>query len=247
MTDSTRTRSRSNPRPTRRLRVALLFVCALGGTARADPLEDAKRLAKQGATQYQIGHFAEAREAYEKSYEAVPSPGLLFNLGQCAMMLEDYDRAIFLFEGYLREKSDAPNRALVEDLIAEAKQKLEARRAQKEREARGGWARFPGASSPTASPQERAAERRKKIMRTATIGNAVVGTVLLATGLYLSLRSSVLSSAANEWSFHQGTSSARYDELVGDAGQARNAAIGCLAVGGAAAVAAGVLAVFAWR
>ena len=61
----------------------------------------------------------------------VPTAGLLFNLGQCQMMLKDYQRAIFFFEGYLREETrpEPERRRLAEELITEARADLQRRMA----------------------------------------------------------------------------------------------------------------------
>src|SRR5262245_42007516 len=85
----------------------------------------AKAFVEEGALAYQLGRFTEALAAYEKAYEAERLPALLFNIGQCHKMLGDHERAIFFFEGFLRERPEAKSRPLVETLIAESKRELE--------------------------------------------------------------------------------------------------------------------------
>ena len=51
------------------------------------------------------------------------APAFLFNIAQCNFQLGKFDRAVFFFEGYLREQPNAPNRTLVEDLIREARER----------------------------------------------------------------------------------------------------------------------------
>src|SRR5687767_11122360 len=75
---------------------------------------DAKARAEKGNTHYKLGRFDDALAEYSAAYEIYPAPGLLFNIGQCHKNLKHYERAVFFFEGYLREKPNAPNRALVE-------------------------------------------------------------------------------------------------------------------------------------
>ncbi len=72
-----------------------------------------------GTTHYNAGRYDRALEEYQRAYELVPAPGLLFNLGQCYRELGRRDEAIASFEQYLQERPDAPNRALVEDLLRE--------------------------------------------------------------------------------------------------------------------------------
>lgn len=87
---------------------------------------------RRGQIQYNLAHFDQAAEEYSKAYEAMPLPEFLFNIGQCHKKSGDYKKAIFFFEGYLREAPQAENRALVEELIAEARAKLAEPRTPRE-------------------------------------------------------------------------------------------------------------------
>jgi tetratricopeptide (TPR) repeat protein len=82
--------------------------------------------------EFQLGRYDRALEGYTRAYELYPVPGLLFNLGQCHRNLKNHERAIFFFEGYLREspKLDKDQRALTEDLIAESRTGLEREQAE---------------------------------------------------------------------------------------------------------------------
>ena len=77
---------------------------------------------RKGQLDYKLARFEDALQDYSRAYELYPAPALLFNLGQCHRNLKNYERAIFFFEGYLREqpKIDPDQRALTEDLIAES-------------------------------------------------------------------------------------------------------------------------------
>jgi len=68
---------------------------------------------------YKVGRFEEALAEYTRAYERAPLPDILFNIGQCHRNLKNYDRAIFFFESYLRDTTDATQRPRVEKLIAE--------------------------------------------------------------------------------------------------------------------------------
>jgi len=93
--------------------------------------ERAKKYFDKGQKLYSLGKFDDALVQYEKAYEEVELPELLFNIAQCHRNLKHYDLAIFSFRKYLREKPAADNRPAVEKLVdelEEAKRKEEARR-----------------------------------------------------------------------------------------------------------------------
>lgn len=87
--------------------------------------KEAIELYREAQVQYNLGKFRDAADKYSKAYEVTRLPGFLFNLGQCYRELKNYDRAIFFFQGYLREKPETDNRKLVEDLIHESETKLD--------------------------------------------------------------------------------------------------------------------------
>jgi tetratricopeptide (TPR) repeat protein len=110
------------------------------GSPRAEARAQAKVEVAKAQVDYKLGRFERALAGYSRAYELFPAPGLLFNLGQCHRNLKDYERAIFFFEGYLREQPrlDRDQRALTEDLIAESRAGLERQRSA----ASAGGARF---------------------------------------------------------------------------------------------------------
>jgi tetratricopeptide (TPR) repeat protein len=91
--------------------------------------EKAKPFAAEGKRQYKLGRFVESLAAYSKAYETYPAPALLFNLGQCEKNLGHYKRAIFFFEGYLRDEQRPEARAVAQELVSEAKASLEKQQA----------------------------------------------------------------------------------------------------------------------
>lgn len=99
--------------------------------AQAKAQVQAKAEAKRAQLDYKLARFDEALQGYSHAYELFPTPAFLFNLGQCHRNLKNYERAVFFFEGYLREqpKIDPEQRALTEDLIAESKAALDRERA----------------------------------------------------------------------------------------------------------------------
>jgi tetratricopeptide (TPR) repeat protein len=87
-------------------------------------IDEAKQQVAAADIDYRLGRFGDALAKYTRAYELYPVAGLLFNIGQCHKNLKDYDKAIFFFEGYLRDAPTASNRALVKDLIREARAAL---------------------------------------------------------------------------------------------------------------------------
>ena len=119
---------------------ALVVACAFARAAAAqpapqpqptpaqDPKVEARRLFDEATGHYKVGAFAQALAGYEAAYALFKAPAFLFNIAQCHFQLQNWDRAVFFFEGYLREQPNAPNRALVEDLIREAREREAASR-----------------------------------------------------------------------------------------------------------------------
>lgn len=87
--------------------------------ASPEDLARARRAFKKGEKLYALAKFDDALKEYERAFEIVELPEFLFNIGQCQRNLEQYDEAIFSFKQFLSRKPDAPNKAAVEELIAE--------------------------------------------------------------------------------------------------------------------------------
>jgi tetratricopeptide (TPR) repeat protein len=78
---------------------------------------------------FNLGRFDEALTEYQSAYEALPLPAFVFNIAQCHRNLGNLEKAVFFYQRYLSLQPDAPNRAVVEDLITEQSRTLEQRRA----------------------------------------------------------------------------------------------------------------------
>ncbi|HXU83741.1 MAG TPA: hypothetical protein VN914_20245, partial [Polyangia bacterium] len=74
---------------------------------------------------FNLGHFEAALTSYQAAYEALPLPAFLFNIAQCHRNLRNREQAVFFYQRYLSLAPDAPNRPVVEELIAEQKRQLE--------------------------------------------------------------------------------------------------------------------------
>jgi tetratricopeptide (TPR) repeat protein len=109
---------------------ALALWLAPATPAHADEATNqAKALFKKASKAYTVGRFDDALALYEKAYEAKPLPEFLFNIGQCHFNLQHYDRAVFFYESYLRERPNARNKDLVETQLEEARTQLAKLRA----------------------------------------------------------------------------------------------------------------------
>lgn len=110
----------------------------------------AKTIAEDAGRKYNLGQFDSALKLYTEAYDTFPAAGLLFNLAQCHRSLGNHERAVFFYEGYMREKPTAANRDLVEELLAEERALL-----TKQREAEAEKARL-------AAEQKRAADEEDR-------------------------------------------------------------------------------------
>jgi tetratricopeptide (TPR) repeat protein len=205
----------STDAPIHRLAVVILlssFVALTSSRGWARPAADpdakakasAKALAADADRHYKLGRFEEALAAFEKAYETFPAPGLLFNIAQCHRALGHWERALFFYQGYLRERPDAPNRATVETLIEQTRRSMDEERARADREAEDRRraeerAREDARLAREAEERRRAEElERQALLDTQREGRpitkkwwfwtAVAGTALLVGGtvLYLS-------------------------------------------------------------
>ncbi len=124
----------------------------------------AKKLAREATRQYNLSRFREALDAYTKAYETFPAAGLLFNIGQCHRGLGDHEQAIRSYEAYLREKPDAANRNLVNELVAEEESLLAAQRAAEaeRRRAEAAGAEAQDAERRRLAREREAAEERRR-------------------------------------------------------------------------------------
>jgi tetratricopeptide (TPR) repeat protein len=112
--------------------LALAVSLALPRPALAADDRDAKAQARaevaKATLHYKLGRFEEALAAYTRAYELFDAPALLFNIAQCHKNLRNHERAIFFFQGYLREETDPKRRALAEDLLAKSRAELQRQR-----------------------------------------------------------------------------------------------------------------------
>jgi tetratricopeptide (TPR) repeat protein len=238
-----------------------LFIAALAPTlvlwslpaVAADAREEAKALSKRAGTAFKLAQFPEALDLYSRAYERFPAPEFLFNLGQCHKNLGHHERALFFFQGYLRDKPDAPNRAAVETLMAESARELAAARAKESAE-EAEHRRLEEAEVERLAAEARAAEQRRLAMvpvtlppppppmhgrprlTTAGAATAGVGGVLLGMGIYFGARASSDQSQLSQLSTSGGTWSSHDQSTYSDGQTSARVATG-MYIAGAALVA----------
>jgi tetratricopeptide (TPR) repeat protein len=138
------------------LAVALIVSLALARPALAAESRDARAAEARAEVakanlHYKLGRFEEALAAYTRAYELFDAPALLFNIAQCYKNLRNHERAIFFFQGYLREETDPKRRALAEDLLAKSRAELQRQRNE------------PPPQPPLPLPQAPVAEEAPKV------------------------------------------------------------------------------------
>ena len=107
-----------------------------------DPaIAEARAIYKRGETAFKLGRFDEALAEFSAAYEKKPAPAVLFNIAQCHFYLKHYERAVFFYEGYLRDNTNTAQATVARERLSEAKaslaeqQKIEAeqKRAEEKR------------------------------------------------------------------------------------------------------------------
>jgi tetratricopeptide (TPR) repeat protein len=246
---------------------ALVAVVALSASAAAQPaqashpktpaaqLAQAKALTTQAELDYKVGHFQQALDGYTQAYELVPTPALLFNIGQCHRLLKNYERAVFFFRGYLRDKPDAPNRTVVDGLVAESQRLLEEEQAQAKKEADEREARQLAEEQSRAEDEARARQPvatlpppqpKSPVIRIAGLALAGAGVVAIGTGVVFGLKSKAAANDIDQVSAQMGTWTPADQSLYSSGQHEATAATVLYVAGGLAVAAGGVLAFLGW-
>jgi tetratricopeptide (TPR) repeat protein len=239
---------------------------ASAGNSSIQALKEARKLTGEATVEYNVGRFEQALDLYTKAYERYPKPALLFDLGQCHRQLGHYERALFFLHGYLREQPTAPNRALVEKLIDDSQQQLDAQRATEAAEAaqaaqaqaRAAEAARPQ-SPPSAIPPPATASQSPRsggteappapgssVLPVVGFAMAGVGALLVGGGVYAGLRSASLAKEISQLSTTHGTWTPQIQSDY-ESGKSFATIANVLYVSGAVALSTGVaLAWFGW-
>jgi tetratricopeptide (TPR) repeat protein len=231
------------------MRVLPLIFLAFALFARpawADPSSSAAQFEK-GKAAYRLGEFDEAIAFFREGYRLKPDPVFLYNIALAHRGKQDFEKAIFFYQSYLREAPEAANRASVEAKIADLQRALDEKKRAAEAPPKTPLdpgkptAEEPAGvtlESPPAAPEERKPDPKLVIA-----GGAVAGVGLLASvvGVILLAKASATQDEVDEaaerhlpWT----------EELADkDASARRNAMIGLVAViaGGTLLVGGGVV------
>jgi hypothetical protein len=117
--------SRSTSRVVRVVTCALLMhgaVHAAEGPQTPERVR-ARTLYGQGEKLFKSGDVEGAERAFEDAYRTMPNAVVLLKIADCKQKLNDYPGAVEILEKYLVERRDPPDRAAVEDRIAEMRRK----------------------------------------------------------------------------------------------------------------------------
>src|SRR5678816_452649 len=94
------------------------------GEGRAD-VEQSKAHFKKATSAFALGHMDDAAVEFEKAYEAEPDPALLYNAAQAHRMAGHKDRALMLYQNYLKlYGKEIPNKEEVKRHIADLKRAI---------------------------------------------------------------------------------------------------------------------------
>jgi hypothetical protein len=111
-----------------RATVGLAFALMLGarglsGAPRADDASEARRHAQRATSLAASGKCRQAVIEFDKALAILRDPALLFNRGECHRKLGDADAAIDDYKQFLSDLPQAPNRAEVQERIADLQRK----------------------------------------------------------------------------------------------------------------------------
>jgi tetratricopeptide (TPR) repeat protein len=211
----------------------------------------------KGMTLYDAGDFAKAIEEFRTAYEIVPTPGLLFNLGQAYRLEKNYDMALYFYRTYLSRMSDAPNRSDVERRIAEMEELLKNQPPKKEApqpESTPAQAvttpppPAPVIAAPTPAPATPADDEHSGRTRRLTgLAVAGVGVALVATGVAYGVAASSANDDLEAQVRQRGSWSPQLASQYQDGQSDALRANVLLAAGGAAIVTGGIFYYLGWR
>ena len=94
------------------------------GRAQAANEEEARGYLDRATAAYALNKYAVAAENFEKAFELKPDPALLYNAAQSYRLAGNKERALALYESYLRVYGGADKRAQVEARIKDLKQAI---------------------------------------------------------------------------------------------------------------------------
>ena len=109
-----------------------LVLVALSGRASAQSATEAREHYRKALAAYDLGSFEAAAKEFEAAYAIKQDASLLYNIGQAYRFAKDSDKALLAYRAFLRRNPKAPQRAQVEQSIAELEKQIADERAQRE-------------------------------------------------------------------------------------------------------------------
>lgn len=134
-----------------------------------------------------MGEYERALSGFQQAYNLSRRPALLYNIGTTLDRLRRDDEALAIFEQFLREDPETPNRAEIESRVAQLRAGIQARQAREE--AARLEAERVDAERRAAEEERRLAEEHRRMAEEAASGGTPpvlvisVGGVAVATGV----------------------------------------------------------------
>jgi tetratricopeptide (TPR) repeat protein len=231
------------------MRQLVLAVMVMAGVApaRADERADeAKRLYEAAKVHFQLHELDKAAEEFAASFKLRPDPVLLYNLAQTHRQARHFDQALYFYRQFLASdvKISPKQRQEVRDKIAELEQTIE--QQQRAQTSPPDGPDRPTDTAPAATPAPTpAAPVAPALTVTAPAPwyRSVPAWVLLGTGVAAVGVGGGLLAHGNDLDnqIPKASSLAQANQLASDRDAYRRTGIALLAIGGAAAVAGGVV------
>ncbi len=243
--------------------------------AAADSITPAKKKEARehffaGSRKYDLGRYEEASESFQKAYEILGDPMILYNVAKSLQYAKNIERALFFYKRYLSRSQNAPNRAEVETRVIELTAAMDKMQQSDRMPPTGIIHRNDPTDtevdktpdkSPDKTPEQKPVDVKVQLedkpqpaphaklakgIGFALVGLTVVGVAIGAAMLSLS------STRNNDFQTRANMGGFTYDDptLVNYENRSKsygNAGIACLAIGGVAAIGAGVALYFAYR
>ena len=157
----------------------------------AAPVDEARALNDKATAAFALGRFPEAAEQFEKAFELKPDPALLYNAAQAHRLAGNKERALALYQSYLRVYGNGDKRADADARVRELKEVIARAEPVRGPPVAIGAAPPPATPPPAAislvAPLEPAADRpaTSRPLLWLGIGGAVVAAVVVTSLLVL--------------------------------------------------------------
>src|SRR5689334_4810485 len=109
----------------RLLGLVALLSFASPGHARADANDEARAYLERAKAAFALSHYAQAADYFEKAFELKSDRALLFNAAQSHRLAGNKERALALYQNYLRVYGNDEKAAQIEQRIEELKRAIE--------------------------------------------------------------------------------------------------------------------------